>query len=131
MSSDAPQGRSFRISGLVITNSIRRSGTQVDFEVTDLSNTVSVRYVGTLPGLYKDGRGAVVEGSLQPDQLFVASQVLAKHDENYMPPEAADALRRARQSSGAPQVDRKADTNASSQSPISRFEQWENHEFER
>ena len=91
---EAPSGRTFRIGGLVEGGSVKVDGTQVQFVVTDTATTVPVRYVGILPDLFKEGKGVVVQGQLQ-DGVFVAREVLAKHDENYMPPEAADALKRA------------------------------------
>ena len=92
---EAPQGRTFRIGGLVQSGSLQRHGVTVDFLVTDTAKTVPVRFDGVLPDLFKEGKGAVVQGKLGPDGVFVASEVLAKHDENYMPPEAADALKNA------------------------------------
>ena len=77
------------------SGSLQRHGVSVDFLVTDTAKTVPVRFDGVLPDLFKEGKGAVVQGQLGPDGVFVASEVLAKHDENYMPPEAADALKNA------------------------------------
>ena len=91
---EAPAGRTFRIGGLVETGSVKVDGTQVQFVVTDSAKAVPVRYQGILPDLFKEGKGVVAQGQLQ-DGVFVAREVLAKHDENYMPPEAADALKRA------------------------------------
>jgi cytochrome c-type biogenesis protein CcmE len=91
---EAPQGRSFRIGGLVEPGSLRRDGVQVHFTVTDNAKTIPVRYQGVLPDLFKEGKGVVAQGKLE-GQLFVAREVLAKHDENYMPPEAAQALEQA------------------------------------
>jgi cytochrome c-type biogenesis protein CcmE len=91
---EAPAGRSFRVGGLVQAGSLRRSGVQVDFVVTDLAANVPVRYKGILPDLFKEGKGVVAQGQLEGG-VFVAREVLAKHDENYMPPEAAQALMRA------------------------------------
>ncbi len=91
---EAPSGRTFRVGGLVEQGSVKVDGTQVQFIVTDTAATVPVRYQGILPDLFKEGKGVVVQGQLQ-DGVFVAREVLAKHDENYMPPEAADALKRA------------------------------------
>jgi len=91
---EAPSGRTFRIGGLVETGSVKVDGTQVQFVVTDSAKTVPVRYEGILPDLFKEGKGVVAQGQLQ-DGVFVAREVLAKHDENYMPPEAADALQKA------------------------------------
>jgi cytochrome c-type biogenesis protein CcmE len=91
---EAPAGRTFRIGGLVEPGSVKVDGTQVRFIVTDSAKTVPVRYQGILPDLFKEGKGVVAQGQLQ-DGVFVAREVLAKHDENYMPPEAADALAKA------------------------------------
>ena len=94
---EAPKGRNFRIGGLVEPGSLVRAGgnVEVQFKVTDNARTVRVVYNGILPDLFKEGKGVVAQGELRPDGVFVASQVLAKHDENYMPPEAEEALRKA------------------------------------
>lgn len=94
---EAPQNRSFRIGGLVELGSIQRQadGITVSFLVTDNAQRLRVNYRGSLPDLFKEGKGVVVQGRLNADQLFVADEVLAKHDENYMPPEAAYALKQA------------------------------------
>ena len=92
---EAPQGRAFRIGGLVETGSVQRSGIDVSFNVTDGARAIPVVYRGTLPDLFKEGKGVVAQGSLGADGRFTASEVLAKHDENYMPPEAALALEKA------------------------------------
>jgi cytochrome c-type biogenesis protein CcmE len=93
----APLDRNFRIGGLVEEGSVARQSDalRVNFKVTDGAQTIPVTYVGILPDLFKEGKGVVAEGKLGPDGLFTASQVLAKHDENYMPPEAAEALKQA------------------------------------
>jgi cytochrome c-type biogenesis protein CcmE len=91
---EAPTGRTFRVGGLVEPGSVKVDGTQVQFVVTDSAKHVPVRYQGILPDLFKEGKGVVAQGQLQ-DGVFVAREVLAKHDENYMPPEAADALAKA------------------------------------
>jgi|GEM_PF-26834 cytochrome c-type biogenesis protein CcmE len=93
---EAPRNRAFRIGGLVLAGSLHREGTTVQFLVTDTAKTVPVTYVGILPDLFKEGKGVVAQGKLESDGVFHASEVLAKHDENYMPPEAAEALKRAR-----------------------------------
>ncbi len=100
---EAPQGRNFRIGGLVEEGSLTREqdGLSVRFVVTDTASRIPVLYKGILPDLFKEGKGAVVQGQLRPDGVFQASEVLAKHDENYMPPEAADALAKARASAPA------------------------------
>jgi cytochrome c-type biogenesis protein CcmE len=92
---EAPVQRPFRLGGLVRAGSVARNGVQVHFAVTDTQREVSVAYTGPLPDLFKEGKGVVAQGSLGPDGVFVAREVLAKHDENYMPPEAAEALKRA------------------------------------
>ena len=91
---EAPQGRAFRIGGLVEVGSVQRRANSLDvnFVVTDTSKTVPVIYTGLLPDLFKEGKGVVAQGSLGADGKFHATEVLAKHDENYMPPEAAAAL---------------------------------------
>jgi cytochrome c-type biogenesis protein CcmE len=91
---EAPIERAFRVGGMVEEGSIKRDpdGLTVRFIVTDRLNSTPVTYKGILPDLFKEGKGAVVQGKLGKDGLFVADQVLAKHDENYMPPEAAQAL---------------------------------------
>ena len=103
----APRNGAFRIGGLVETGSVRRAsdGLTVRFVVTDLAQRVPVSYRGLLPDLFREGKGVVVAGRLQPDGSFEANQVLAKHDENYMPPEAAAALEQARQSHTAPTLE--------------------------
>jgi cytochrome c-type biogenesis protein CcmE len=92
---EAPQGRSFRIGGLVVPGSVKRQpdGVTVQFVVTDTAKNIPVFYRGALPDLFREGKGVVTQGSLGPDGVFQASEVLAKHDENYMPPEAAAALK--------------------------------------
>ena len=97
----SPKGQAFRIGGLVKDGSLRRDNLTVHFVVTDLAKEVPVSYTGILPDLFKEGKGAVVQGRLGPDGNFTASEVLAKHDENYMPPEAQQALNQARNAPGA------------------------------
>ena len=89
---EAPKEGHFRVGGLVKEGSIQRDGMAVAFVVTDTQREVPVRYVGLLPDLFKEGKGVVAQGRLGADGTFVAEQVLAKHDENYMAPEAAAAL---------------------------------------
>jgi len=89
---EAPKDGNFRVGGLVKEGSIQREGMAVAFVVTDTHQEVPVRYVGLLPDLFKEGKGVVAQGRLDAGRLFVASEVLAKHDENYMPPEAQHAL---------------------------------------
>jgi len=91
---EAPKGKTFRIGGLVKEGSIKREadGVTLRFVVTDTEKDLTVAYKGILPDLFREGKGAVAQGKLGDDGLFVASEVLAKHDENYMPPEATKAL---------------------------------------
>ena len=93
----APNDRTFRIGGLVSAGSIKRQtdGLTVTFDVTDTAKTIPVTYTGILPDLFKEGKGVVAQGKIGQDGVFRAAEVLAKHDENYMPPEAAEALKRA------------------------------------
>ncbi|MDP1770428.1 MAG: cytochrome c maturation protein CcmE [Nitrospirota bacterium] len=95
---EVPQGHSFRIGGMVETGSLTREGDglTVHFIVTDMAKRVPVRFKGILPDLFKEGKGAVAQGQLGADGTFIASEVLAKHDENYMPPEVAEALAKAK-----------------------------------
>ncbi len=94
---EAPQGRTFRIGGMVVAGSLKREGVNVEFTVTDTAKSMRVTYRGQLPDLFREGKGVVAQGQLGADGMFRASEVLAKHDENYMPPEAADAVKRAQQ----------------------------------
>ncbi len=105
---EAPQGRAFRLGGLVEDGSLKRDpgSLAVRFVVTDLAQRVPVSYTGLLPDLFKEGKGVVAQGKLGPDGVFHADQVLAKHDENYMPPEAAEALANARHGQLPPAADR-------------------------
>jgi len=94
---EAPRNKSFRMGGMVEQDSLRREadGVTVSFVVTDLAQRLPVRYRGILPDLFKEGKGVVAQGRLGSDMRFIAEEVLAKHDENYMPPDAAYALKRA------------------------------------
>lgn len=96
LSGEAPRGRSFRMGGLVEAGSIQRQpdNVTVSFVVTDTAQKVRVNYRGILPDLFKEGKGVVTQGKLGPDGVFLADEVLAKHDENYMPPDAAYALKK-------------------------------------
>ncbi len=96
---EAPRDRAFRVGGLVEAGSVQRDsdGLTVRFVVTDTAKTVPVTYTGMLPDLFQEGKGVVAQGKLGADGVFRADQVLAKHDENYMPPEAAEALAKANQ----------------------------------
>jgi cytochrome c-type biogenesis protein CcmE len=95
----APAGRSIRLGGLVEEDSVTRleDGVSVRFRITDLSESVPVTYRGMLPDLFREGQGVITEGVLGPDGMFTAREVLAKHDETYMPPEVADALKESGQ----------------------------------
>ena len=91
---EAPAGRTLRVGGLVEAGSVKVESAKVQFVITDTAKTVAVRYEGILPDLFKEGKGVVAQGQLQGG-VFMAREVLAKHDENYMPPEAVEALKRA------------------------------------
>jgi len=92
---EAPQGRTFRIGGMVEAGSVKRSGVEVRFLVTDTAKSIPVVYSGALPDLFREGKGVVAQGALGADGVFRAREVLAKHDENYMPPEVAEAVQKA------------------------------------
>jgi cytochrome c-type biogenesis protein CcmE len=94
---EAPQGRTFRVGGLVEPGSVQRQadGVTVRFVVTDTARSIPVFYHGILPDLFREGKGVVTQGRLDGNGVFQASEVLAKHDENYMPPEAAEAIKKA------------------------------------
>ncbi len=97
---ELPPGRTIRIGGLVEEGSVQRGGTDglaVTFRITDLQSVVPVRYEGILPDLFREGQGVVAEGTFRQDGTFVATEILAKHDETYMPPEVADALKKSGQ----------------------------------
>lgn len=91
----APSGKPFRIGGLVEEGSVKRDGVNVSFKVTDTAHAIAVTYTGILPDLFREGKGVVAQGKIGDDGVFRASEVLAKHDENYMPPEASHALEQA------------------------------------
>ena len=95
---ETPVGRTFRIGGLVQDGTLKRDsdGLTVHFTVTDTANSIPVVYKGILPDLFKEGRGCVAQGRVGSDGTFYADQIMAKHDENYMPPEAARALDQAK-----------------------------------
>ena len=102
---EAPEGRPFRVGGMVTVGSVRRDGVDVVFTVTDLVKSMQVHYRGPLPDLFKEGKGVVAQGRLGSDGVFTAQEVLAKHDENYMPPEAAAALKKAAEHGGSMKTD--------------------------
>jgi len=101
LNGEAPKNKTFRIGGLVKVGSLQRDGTDVSFVVTDTAQDIPVRYSGLLPDLFKEGKGVVAQGRLDAQGLMTASEVLAKHDENYMPPEAQHALDKAAQARAA------------------------------
>ena len=92
---EAPAGKTFRIGGMVLEGSVKREGVEVRFSVTDTAKSIPVVYKGALPDLFREGKGVVAQGQLGTDGVFRAREVLAKHDENYMPPEAAEAVKKA------------------------------------
>ena len=92
---EAPKTANFRVGGLVKTGTLQRNDMTVHFVVTDTAKEIPVAYTGILPDLFKEGKGVVAQGKLGPDGQFVATEVLAKHDENYMPPEAKHAVDQA------------------------------------
>jgi cytochrome c-type biogenesis protein CcmE len=102
----APVEKTFRVGGMVEQGSLKRQsdGVTVRFVVTDTAKSIPVQYTGILPDLFKEGKGVVAQGRLAPDGVFHASEVLAKHDENYMPPEAAHALSKAEAEKAAKSV---------------------------
>jgi cytochrome c-type biogenesis protein CcmE len=97
LASKAPVNKTFRVGGLVEEGSLKRQpdGLTVHFKVTDTARAIPVVYTGILPDLFKEGKGVVAQGRLEPDGVFRATEVLAKHDENYMPPDAAHAVEQA------------------------------------
>jgi len=100
---EAPKNRAFRVGGLVVNGSVRReeNSLAVQFDLTDNAEVVPVTYTGILPDLFREGQGIVAMGRIDSSGLFVADEVLAKHDENYMPPEVADALKTAHEAGKA------------------------------
>ena len=113
LAGEAPHGRSFRMGGMVETGSIQRQpdGVTVSFMVTDTAKSIRVNYRGILPDLFREGKGVVAQGKLGNGNLFVADEVLAKHDENYMPPDAAYALKKGKEANQA--IDAAAVTGSS------------------
>ena len=104
LNGEAPQNKTFRIGGMVKANSLKRDGTEVSFVVTDTAQEITVRFTGLLPDLFKEGKGVVAQGKLNEQGMMIAAEVLAKHDENYMPPEAQHALDKAAQARAAQSV---------------------------
>ena len=104
LNGEAPRNKTFRIGGMVKAGSLQRDGTHVSFVVTDTMHDMKVHYSGLLPDLFKEGKGVVAQGKLDEQGVMTASEVLAKHDENYMPPEAQHALDKAAQARAAQSV---------------------------
>jgi cytochrome c-type biogenesis protein CcmE len=104
LNGEAPTNKTFRIGGMVKAESLKREGTEVSFVVTDTAKDITVRYTGLLPDLFKEGKGVVAQGKLNDQGEMIAAEVLAKHDENYMPPEAQHALDKASQARAAQSV---------------------------
>ena len=104
LNGEAPKEKTFRIGGLVKVGSLQRDGTTVSFVVTDTAQDIPVSYTGLLPDLFKEGKGVVAQGRLDEKGQMTATEVLAKHDENYMPPEAQPALDKAAQARAAQSV---------------------------
>jgi cytochrome c-type biogenesis protein CcmE len=96
-SGEVEAGQMFRLGGLVVEGSVERDsdGITTQFKLTDTAGSITVRYTGLLPDLFREGQGIVAQGKINPQGVFVAQEVLAKHDENYMPPEVAEALKEA------------------------------------
>jgi cytochrome c-type biogenesis protein CcmE len=117
---EAPQSRNFRIGGLVEKGSVKRDsdGLGVRFSITDTVKTMQVAYKGILPDLFKEGKGVVAQGKLDSDNVFHAEEVLAKHDENYMPPEAADALKKAEAAKASKAATDKPLSGSSAEYPV-------------
>lgn len=88
----SPPRDAIRVGGLVKTDSVQRKGEVIDFTITDLTHEIAVRYKGVVPDLFREGQGVIAEGTIQKDGRFLASVILAKHDENYMPPAVAESL---------------------------------------
>ena len=100
LAKNIPPGQRFRLGGLVAEGSVKRGeGTRITYAITDTAKTIPVAYTGVLPDLFREKQGVITEGRLDAAGTFIADSVLAKHDENYMPPEAADAVERAHQAS--------------------------------
>ncbi len=106
LAGQAPHGTNFRMGGMVEAGSLKRQpdGVTVNFVVTDTAKRINVSYRGILPDLFKEGKGVVAQGKLGADNQFVADEVLAKHDENYMPPDAAYALKKGKEANQANQA---------------------------
>jgi len=96
-----PPGAVFRVGGLVVADSVVRSSDSLEmrFDITDTAKSMTVRFAGILPDLFREGQGIVAQGRIAPDGVFQASEVLAKHDETYMPPEVQESIDKAKQQS--------------------------------
>ena len=107
---NVPEQRTFRVGGLVVEDSVRRQPgeLEVQFDLTDMDSQMTVRYAGILPDLFREGQGIIAHGSLDENGTFVADEVLAKHDENYMPPEVADSPKKHAEAKQAAEAARKA-----------------------
>lgn len=110
LAGEAPQGHPFRLGGMVTEGSVKRleNGLTTQFEVSDNVKAVKIQYTGILPDLFREGQGIVAHGSLRDDGVFVADEVLAKHDENYMPPEVAASMKTANKEGAADAPQKKA-----------------------
>jgi len=119
---EVPSGRSFRIGGLVEEGSVKREkdGLTVNFVITDTHKSIPVVYKGILPDLFKEGKGVVAQGKVQTNGVMLADEVLAKHDENYMPPEAADALKKAKAENAAEKAAADIEAKASVAVPVAK-----------
>jgi cytochrome c-type biogenesis protein CcmE len=119
---EVPSGRSFRIGGLVEEGSVKREkdGLTVNFVITDTHKSIPVVYKGILPDLFKEGKGVVAQGKVASNGVMLADEVLAKHDENYMPPEAADALKKAKAENAADKASAALEAKASVAVPVAK-----------
>jgi cytochrome c-type biogenesis protein CcmE len=116
---EVKQGQRFRLGGMVIKGSFHRvpGSLDVNFVVTDFRHELPVKYSGVLPDLFREGQGVVAHGKLGPDGVFVADEVLAKHDEKYMPPEVAKSLKHGESRIGLPEADAKGSAPATAEAP--------------
>jgi cytochrome c-type biogenesis protein CcmE len=119
-SGEVPAGQSIKVGGLVVDGSVHRNGGElaVQFDLTDTAETMTVRYDGILPDLFREGQGIIAMGKLGPNGTFVADEVLAKHDENYMPPDVADALEQAQAQASEPTSGQVSNQTSPSKQPL-------------
>jgi cytochrome c-type biogenesis protein CcmE len=119
-SGEVPAGQSIKVGGLVVDGSVHRNGGElaVQFDLTDTAETMTVRYDGILPDLFREGQGIIAMGKLGPNGTFVADEVLAKHDENYMPPDVADALEQAQAQASEPTSGQVSNQTPPSKQPL-------------